>query len=70
VRHVAGTACPDGQIAQVRWWVDAVEQHGDPAMLAPRNGQVVVLSFDSNPNPPGDPPQLNALAPPALGAAT
>lgn len=68
--HRSGTACPNGQPAQVRWWLDSVEQHGDPAQLVPRNGQVVVLSFDSDPSPPGDPPQVTALYVPALRAAT
>ncbi|HEX2382974.1 MAG TPA: hypothetical protein VHI95_10080 [Acidimicrobiales bacterium] len=68
--HRSGTACPNGEIANVRWWVDGVEQHGDPTNLVPRNGQVIVLSFDSNPGPPGDPPQLGALQLPALSAAT
>jgi hypothetical protein len=68
--HRSGAACPNGEIANVRWWVDGVEQHGDPTNVVPRNGQVIVLSFDSNPGPPGDPPQLSALQLPALSAAT
>ena len=68
--HRSGAACPNGQAALVRWWVDGVEQHGDPTKFVPRNGQVIVLSFDSNATPPGSPPQLKALYLPALGAAT
>jgi len=68
--HRSGGTCPNGQTAQVRWWVDGVEQHGDPSTFAPRNGQVVVLSFDSDPAPPGPPPQMAAQYLPPLGAAT
>src|SRR4029077_235899 len=48
VEHRTGDTCPDGQVGQVRWWVDGVEQHGDPATFLPRNGQVLVLSFDAD----------------------
>jgi hypothetical protein len=68
--HRSGGTCSNGQTAQVRWWVDGVEQHGDPSTFAPRNGQVVVLSFDSDPTPPGPPPQMAAQYLPPLGAAT
>jgi hypothetical protein len=68
--HRSGSACPNGQAAQVRWWVDGVEQQGDPSTFAPRNGQVIVLSFDSDPAPPGPPPQMAAQYLPPLGAAT
>ena len=70
VEHRAGDTCPDGQVGQVRWWVDGVEQHGDPATFLPRNGQVIVLSFDADPAPPGAPPQMAALYLPSVGAAT
>jgi hypothetical protein len=69
VGHQSGTTCPDGQTAQVRWWVDDVEQSGDPSAFTPRNGQVIVLSFDSAPSPPGPPPQMDALRLPALAPA-
>jgi hypothetical protein len=68
--HRSGTTCPNGQTAQVRWWVDGAEQHGDPSAFTPRNGQVIVLAFDSDPSPPGPPPQITALYLPPLGAAT
>jgi hypothetical protein len=68
--HRSGSACPNGQTAQIRWWVDGVEQHGDPSTFAPRNGQVAVLSFDSDPAAPGAPPQMAAQYLPPLGAAT
>jgi hypothetical protein len=68
--HRSGDTCPDGQPAQVRWWVDGVEQDGDPTRFMPRNGQVVVLTFDSDPTPPGAPPQMAALRVPPIGAAT
>jgi hypothetical protein len=68
--HRSGQACPNGQTARVRWWVDGVEQTGDPSSFTPRNGQVIVLSFDSDPSPPGPPPQLAALYLPPIGAAT
>jgi len=70
VEHRAGATCPDGRVAQVRWWVDGVEQHGDPAAFLPRNGQVIVLSFDADPAAPGAPPQMAALYLPSVGAAT
>ena len=70
VEHRTGDTCPDGQVGQVRWWVDGVEQHGDPATFLPRNGQVIVLSFDADPTPPGAPPQMAALYMPSVGAAT
>jgi hypothetical protein len=67
--HVAGGTCPDGRPAEVRIWVDDVEQQGSPADVAPRNGQVLVLSYDSDPNPPGPPPQLAAIPMPVLDVA-
>ena len=68
--HRSGTACPDGRPATVRWFVDGVEQQGDPSAFRPRNGQVIVLSFSADAGPPGPPPQMQALYLPALGAAT
>jgi hypothetical protein len=70
VEHRTGATCPNGQPAQVRWWVDDVEQHGDPSTYTPRDGQVIVLSFDTEPTPPGPPPQMGALYLPSLAAAT
>jgi hypothetical protein len=69
VEHQSGTTCPDGQTAQVRWWVDDVEQSGDPSAFTPRNGQVIVLSFDAATSSPGPPPQMDALRLPALAPA-
>jgi hypothetical protein len=69
VEHRAATSCPDGSAATVRWWIDGVEQHGDPATNIPRHGQVIVLAFDPDGPPPGPPPQLAALVPPPLVAA-
>jgi len=68
--HRSGTTCPNGQTAQVRWWVDGAEQQGDPSTFTPRNGQAIVLSFDSDIAPPGPPPQMSGLYLPPLGAAT
>jgi hypothetical protein len=68
--HRSGSTCANGQPAQVRWWVDGVEQHGDPSAFAPRNGQVIVLSFDADATPPGPSPQMAGLYLPPLGAAT
>ncbi len=68
VEHVSGSTCPDGRVASVRWWVDGVEQNGDPSMFKPHNGQVIVLGFDADP-PPGPPPQLDDLYVPSLGPA-
>jgi hypothetical protein len=66
--HHNGDACPNGGPAELRWWVDGVEQHGDPGGLLPRDGQVIALSFDSDPAPPGPPPQATALHLPSLTA--
>jgi hypothetical protein len=66
--HRTQGTCPDGLPASVRWWVDGVEQRGDPADFAPRNGQVIVLGFDSDEGPPGAPPQMSSLFLPSLGA--
>jgi len=67
VEHRSGTPCPDGQLAQVRWSVDGIEQQGDPNDFVPRNGQLIVLSFDSSPPPVSPPPpQLGALYVPTL----
>ncbi|HEX2785157.1 MAG TPA: hypothetical protein VHN36_16360 [Ilumatobacteraceae bacterium] len=68
VEHASGSTCPGGRAASVRWWVDGVEQHGDPSAFRPHNGEVIVLGFDADP-PPGPPPQLAALFVPALGPA-
>jgi hypothetical protein len=68
--HRTGETCPDGLPATVRWWLDGVEQRGNPAEFAPRNGQVIVLGFDSDAAPPGVPPQMSSLFLPALGADT
>ena len=68
--HRTGGTCPDGLPATARWWVDGVEQRGDPADFAPRNGQVIVLGFDSDEVPPGAPPQMSSLFVPSLGADT
>jgi hypothetical protein len=70
IEHRSGTTCPNGQTAQVRWWVDGTEQHGDPSTSAPRNGQVIVLGFASDPSEPGPPPQMATLYRPPLGAAS
>jgi hypothetical protein len=70
VKHRSGTACPDGSTGRVRWWVDGVEQHGDPSSLTPRNGQVIVLGFDGGAGSPGPPPQMSALYVPPIGAAS
>lgn len=70
VEHRTGTTCPNGQPARVRWWVDDIEQHGDPSTYTPRDGQVIVLGFDTEPTPPGPPPQMDALFLPTLAAAT
>ncbi len=64
------STCPDGRPAAVRWWVDGVERRGDPAGFVPRNGQVIVLGFDSDTAPPGAPPQMSSLFLPPLGADT
>ena len=68
--HHAGDNCPGGGPATIRWWVDGVEQHGNPSDYQPRNGQLIVISFDNNTNPPGQPPQLASLYLPSLGAAS
>jgi hypothetical protein len=68
VGHASGSTCPDGRTASVRWWVDGVEQHGDPSTFRPHNGEVVVLAFDAD-APPGPPPQMAALFMPSLGPA-
>jgi hypothetical protein len=68
--HHNGETCRGGGKARVRWWVDGVEQQGNPSKLLPRDGHVVVLGFDSDPAPPGTPPQASALALPALAPAT
>jgi hypothetical protein len=68
VTHADGDRCPDGRAASVRWWVDGREQRGDPAALRLRNGQVIVLGFDADATPPGEPPQLAALPIPRLEA--
>jgi hypothetical protein len=67
--HTTGQTCPDGRPAQVRWYVDGVEQRGDPSTFLPHHGQVVVLSFDSTPPGAGSPPQLQSLYVPSLGPA-
>ena len=66
--HATGGTCPNGQPAQIRWTVDGVEQHGNPSDYLPRNGQVIVLSY--NTALPGPPPQLSSLYLPLLGAAS
>jgi hypothetical protein len=66
--HRNGDDCPSGSAAEVRWWVDGVEQQGNPGDLLPRDGQVIVLGFDSDPTQPGEPPQATALHLPALAA--
>jgi hypothetical protein len=66
--HRSGDACQGGSPAKVRWWIDGVEQQGNPGDLLPRDGQVIVLAFDSDPTPPGEPPQATALHLPALAA--
>ena len=68
--HTAGQTCPDGRPAQVRWYVDAVQQQGDPSAFVPHNGQVIVVSFDSTAPAAGSPPQLKSLYTPTLGAAS
>ena len=68
--HQNGDACPGGTAAQVRWWVDGVEQHGNPGDYVPRNGQVIAITFGGDPAPPGAPPQMAALSAPTLSAAT
>ncbi len=70
VTHRNGDACPNGSRGQVRWWVDGVERQGNPSEFLPRDDQVIVLGFDSDPAFPGPPPQMSGLQPPALGAAT
>jgi hypothetical protein len=69
-QHRNGASCPGGSAARVRWWVDDVEHSGDPAGYAPRNGQVVVLTFDASTDPPGEPPQMAAIFTPILQAAS
>jgi hypothetical protein len=66
--HTNGGRCADGRVAKVRWWVDGRPQPGDPAALRLRNGQVIVLGFDADPESPGPPPQLAALPIPQLEA--
>jgi hypothetical protein len=66
--HRTGDPCPDGRPGQVRWFVDGVEQRGDPSRFTPRNGQVIALSFGAD--APGVPPQLASLYLPSLGAST
>ena len=69
--HTNGQTCPDGRPAQVRWYIDGVQQQGDPGAYTPHNGQVITLSFASSPPAtPGSPPQLKSLYIPALTAAT
>jgi hypothetical protein len=70
ITHTAGQSCPGSGPAQVRWYVDGVQQQGDPSAFVPHNGQVIVLSFDSTPPAAASPPQLKSLYTPALGAAT
>jgi hypothetical protein len=67
--HHNGDVCPTGGPATVRWWVDGVEQHGDPSAFTPANGQVIVLSFNPAGVVPGTAPQQAALSLPILGAA-
>jgi hypothetical protein len=67
--HHNGDACPTGGPAAVRWWVDGVEQKGDPSVFTPANGQVIVLSFNPAGVVPGTAPQEAALSLPILTAA-
>ncbi|MDQ1425922.1 MAG: hypothetical protein QOD72_3420 [Acidimicrobiaceae bacterium] len=70
VLHRSGEPCANGSPGNVRWWVDGVEQQGNPADFVPQNGQVIVLNFDSDASPPGPPPQMSALYLPTLSPST
>lgn len=67
--HRNGDPCPGGGPAAVRWWVDGVEQQGNPSDFVPKNGQVIVLGFGDDAGSPGSPPQQAALYLPSLAAA-
>jgi hypothetical protein len=67
--HRVGDRCPNGEVTTVRWWLDGVEQQGDLDDHVPRNGQVIVVSFDADGSTPGTPPQASSLTPPRLRAA-
>jgi hypothetical protein len=66
--HRVGDRCPNGEVTKVRWWLDGVEQRGDLDDHVPRNGQVIVVSFDADGSTPGIPPQASSLTPPRLRA--
>lgn len=59
--HRNGDACPDGKGATVRWWVDGVEQRGDPDSLHIGNGQAITLSFNPAGVDPGPGPAAARL---------
>ncbi len=70
VEHRNGSSCPGGAAARVRWWVDGVEGQGAAAAYTPRNGQVVVITFDDRAEPPGEPPQMAAIIAPTMRASS
>jgi len=59
--HRNGDACPDGKAATVRWWVDGVEQQGDPDAHHIGNGEAVTLSFNPAGVDPGPGPAAARL---------
>ena len=64
--HRTGDACPDGRAGAVRWWVDGVEQQGDPGRHRIGNGEAVTLSFNPVDVDPGPPPAAARLPRPRL----
>lgn len=64
--HRTGDACPDGRPGVVRWWVDGVEQQGDPEKHRIGNGEAVTLSFNPDGVEPGPPPAAARLPLPRL----
>lgn len=64
--HRTGDPCPDGRPGVVRWWVDGVEQRGDPEKHRIGNGEAVTLSFNPEGVDPGPPPAAARLPLPRL----
>lgn len=60
VQHIIGDSCRNGHRASLRWAVDGIEQHGDPSTWCVRNGQVIVLAFDTPESPLRIPTQATA----------
>ncbi len=64
--HRTGDRCPDGRPGVVRWWVDGVEQSGDPEKHRIGNGEAIMLSFNPEGVDPGPPPAAARLPLPRL----